>query len=774
MTARSFTLTPAEQQRIEHIDQLVVLGGDGVAELLAALSDASWTVRRATVAALAALGDEAIPDLFAWLSEQRTSEHAIAAAVDAFAASTGSTATAAALRLLASTTPAVAADGASILGRRHAVEVVDALAAQLDHVDDNVAVASIEALGAVAPAGLPANAIDPLIRILEKRSFFRAFPALQVLARSADPRIVQPIGELLSDPIFGTEAIRALGRTGLAAAIEPLGNLLADPGATSLVVTALAELIARAEWRGAGANVANNLRATLAPRVDMLIEALPTADATERAAIITVLGRAGSAVVVPVLAELLDDASVRPLAVDAIKALTRSHEVALLSALEGSDAATIAAVLPLVTSTRDAVGVRALLVDGDSEIRARACEALARLGDTTAVPALFEALADRNPRVALAATGAIQSLQTEDTAERTLAALATGTPAVRRQALRIVAYLGFATAFEPVLAATADPDRRVAELAITALAQSPDPRVDDALAQLGRSPDPALRATVMRAWSTREQSRAVKELERGLGDDDAWVRYYACQGLGRIGWSAATPLLLARLSDAMPHVRIAAIEALAHFDTAAAWQALTSAVRSNDPDERRAALVGLGQRARPAAVPILVDAARSPDLATQLIAISGLARQVAPEAVSELGNAARSPDPALREAALSLLAERDDRAAVLELIAVARDAEPLDGAHLALSRPSVARGVVLGEALLGADDHTASVLAAALARMSATAPLFEALTTGTSAARRAAASALTAIGAIGAREAVAKLAYDDPDPDVRRFCVALA
>ena len=54
MTAPGFSLTAGEHRRVERVDQLVALGDAGVAELLGALDDPSWTVRRAAVAALAA------------------------------------------------------------------------------------------------------------------------------------------------------------------------------------------------------------------------------------------------------------------------------------------------------------------------------------------------------------------------------------------------------------------------------------------------------------------------------------------------------------------------------------------------------------------------------------------------------------------------------------------------------------------------------------------------------------------------------------------------
>src|SRR6185312_14774347 len=120
----------------------------------------------------------------------RTSERAIAAVVDALVGSVGATVNAAAIELLANPSAPVAADGASILGRRHAIEALPQLVAALAHVDDNVAAATIEALGALGPAGAPAGAIEPLIAVIESRAFFRAFPALQVLARSGDPRAV--------------------------------------------------------------------------------------------------------------------------------------------------------------------------------------------------------------------------------------------------------------------------------------------------------------------------------------------------------------------------------------------------------------------------------------------------------------------------------------------------------------------------------------------------------------------------------------------------------
>jgi HEAT repeat protein len=772
---RALSLTDAEHRRIERIDRLVLVGAASVGELIASLADASWTVRRAVVAGLAALGDDAVGPLCGWLRHQRSSERAIAAAVDALSASVGASASAQVAGLLGDPRPAVAADAAQILGRRSAVEAAPALAGLLEHPDDNVAVAAIEALGAIGGASV----IDALIDVLDRRNFFRTFPALQVLARAGDPRVVAPLARLLDDDTYRIEAARALGRSGYAQAIRPLSALLRRAGdaIVRLVALALADLVVRAEWHGAADHAGEVLRAVIGPFAARFVAALRAADPAERNAIAVVLGRIGDAGVLPDLSRLLDDPDARLAVTDAIQRITRHRDDALVEALTSADPATRAAVLPVVHTLRAADGVRALLGDDDPEVRAQACEALARIGDTSAVPQLFAALADPSPRVGHAATAAIQSLGVADTAARTIAALRSGSPAVRRHALRIIAYMGFAEAFAPVLEATDDRDPRIAELAVGAIGMMIDPRVEPALDRLAGDAREAIRAATMRAVGHRGGDAARRVLERGLADDAAWVRYYACQGLGRIGDGATTALVIGRLADATPHVRVAAIEALARIATPAAWQALCTAIRSSDLDERRAALTSMAQRANDEVLGFLREAVGSPDGATRLIALAGLGRRAEPEAIAALIAAASGEDPGEREAALSLLGDRIDPPASAALVELALAIDLEHPVHLTLSRPGAARVHAIAVRLATADERAAGLLTAALARMGdelATGALFEALRSSSPAVRRAAAAALIGIGADGARPAVTALALGDLDPEVRRVCAAMS
>ena len=144
--AGPLTVSVSDRRRIEALDRLTAGGEAAVPALLDMLDEPSWTVRRAVVAGLAALGDEAVAPLVARLASRRDNEAAIAANVDALVGSSGNVESAISL-LADNESAAVVADVAQVLGRRRSVAALPVLRRLMAHVDDNVAVAAIEALG---------------------------------------------------------------------------------------------------------------------------------------------------------------------------------------------------------------------------------------------------------------------------------------------------------------------------------------------------------------------------------------------------------------------------------------------------------------------------------------------------------------------------------------------------------------------------------------------------------------------------------------------------
>lgn len=774
MTYLSESRAASEPERLLRVRTLVNGDPGALDELLAMRLDPSWTVRREVVAALGHLGDAALPALCRSLVRERDDETRIAATVDALVASRGDVE--AALKALASSAEAVVlADVAQILGRRHSQTSLQTLALLVEHVDDNVSVAAIEALGRIGGRGV----VDVLVKAVESRRFFRCFAAIDVLGKSGDPRAIAPLVGLLDNPQYGFEAMRALGRTGDRAAVGPLCRLLAasSDGVVRAVAQALADLRQRyGERLGTTLPIEEALRrAAPSGAARRLMHCMNGADVSEQVAIVEALGCLHEDSATPTLLHALDAApAVAATAAKVLKQLASSSETQWIEALRLGNSLRRQAILPIISRTNALEAVLECLSDESATVRRLACEALTSLGRPEATPILFERLHDRSPAVVQAAISAISALGSSDTLALATAAAAANAPAVRRAALRILSYTGRPEALSVFESGTRDADVRVRDAAIHGLSLIETPRAVDLLLELTHDASAATRASAVRALGgTNTDVQVIEQLLQALQDGDPWVRYYACQSLGKLGDVAAVPAVVERLADVAGQVRVAAIEALSRLGGERAFQALGEAATSSDVDQRRAALVGLGLSSTDRAVPLLLPHAESDDVATRLIAISALANFQTPATLEVLGRALYDADENVRAAAIGLLGKRSSTEATLLLTALLRDPTNAERAYAALCQPQAERVAGLCTALYAADDEHAIQLTHILARLNqadATAALFEALTVDNPAARKAAATTLAAVGGHEARTALRRLAKEDPDAEVRRVC----
>jgi HEAT repeat protein len=776
----SFPVSEGERQRIERIDLLIASGEARAGDLIVQLADPSWTVRRAVVSALAALGDQAIGPLVERLTHDRGDETVLAAVVEALVASTGDVEPALA-RLCAHRHPPVLADVAQVLGRRRNPAAVPLLQALAEHDDDNVAVSAIEALGRVGSRA----AVEGLLASLGSGNFFRVFPTIDVLGRSGDPRVIKPLASLLDNRHYALEAARALGRTGERGAVGPLAGLLRSSALADVRVAAvaLAQLEDEYESRyGVTAPLREALRRSLEPRAitRRLGQALAGADPDERAAICVLLGTVGDQAAIPLLMQVAPEPDpVGTAAHLALQEVGRRSDDRVVEALRSSDGAARKAMLKVVSHQALTGEVVACLDDPDPEVRAAAADALARIGETRAVPALFERLADSSALVVQSAISAIQSLGSPDTASLALAGARAPSPAVRRWSLRILAYFGYERTTEVFLAGVADPDPRVQESALYGLAFLDDPRAREALLAASHDPEPRVRAAAMRAFGQGvPEARMQASILRGLADPEPWVRYYACQAAGRLRVDAAIEGMVGLLDDGAGQVRVGAVDALSHFDHPAARRALLTAVTAGDAELRQAALVAVGIARLDEALPAVLAAVTAPAASTRLLAVSALSSFDDASAIQALRQAADDSDESVRTAALSALGHLGGPQPAAALIAVLRECQATDARRVvqALSIPARGRIAAIVSELGTADDELAPSLTAALARMqdaAAAGALIGALTLPNPAARRAAAVTLGGVGSTDALAALRHAAVADGDSDVRHICAAV-
>jgi HEAT repeat protein len=725
------------------------------------------------------MGEPAVGQLCDLLEHRRDSETRIAAAVDALVASRGDVDVAVS-RLAQSETAAVLCDAAQILGRRRSTAAVPRLAALSTHADDNVALAAIEALGRIGDD----DAITPLIAAVESRSFFRTFPAIDVLGRTGSPRAAKALFALLDEPPYASEAVRALGRMGEPSAIGPLTALLtrANDGMVRTVATALAEIDDRSVERFGNASAigATLSRDEFRRTTRRIVQALSQADAVEESALCRVLGWIGGEASILALVDLLStERSAAPTAAEALGRLGKAASPVLLAALLGADSERRLMILPLIGHSADAVpALVECLGDLNPSVRSLACDALARVGQTEVVPRLFALLGEGDARVAQSAIAAIQSLGSPLTERLATEAAKSSDARVRRAGLRIVAYFGYASAIDVLVDAMEDGDERIRDAAIFGLPFIETPGATEALLRASAHPSSRTRAAAMRAiGQAAGESRMLVALRTGLHDPDPWVRYFACQALSRRRDEEAAEMISALLADPAGQVRVAAIEALAQLRGVHALDALHAAAVGADADVRRAALLGLGHVKDPSSMPVLLKAVEGDDPATRLVALSALAGYDGPAIAHALGERLMDGDESVRRATAALLGSRGGADATRVLLAHVAN-RPMQAAIVAaLAQPAEGRIEVLSDELRGASAVTAPLIVSALARSQrpeTARVLEEAFSSDDPVIRRAVAPALAAMSTRSARALLAHAAANDPDEEVRQISAAAA
>ncbi len=245
------------------------------------------------------------------------------------------------------------------------------------------------------------------------------------------------------------------------------------------------------------------------------------------------------------------------------------------------------------------------LKDRDVDVRRAAAQALANLEDPRAVPGLIAALGDGDAQVRASAAMALGSLEDRRAVPGLLGLLKDSSVEVRRYALSALSNFPDGVPVDVVLATMNDADPEMRQVAISyALSRfhegdedSPaDPRFVAAFTRLLKDPSADIRQMAVSAVAQAGLTQAPAELLAMASDKSADVRQQVAYALGHIGDAKAVPALKTLLSDANADVREAAINGLSEVRDRSALEALVGALRSEDPTVRRQAAMALGQR----------------------------------------------------------------------------------------------------------------------------------------------------------------------------------
>jgi len=447
----------------------------------------------------------------------------------------------------------------------------------------------------------------------------------------------------------------------------------------------------------------------------------------------------------------------------------------------------VACLLPAATAQPDVPALIDALQGSDADARIAARRELAEIGPEAVLP-LLDLVMSEQASTAQAARQTLHWLAVgwqrtpasrAAVSPQLLEGAAAGRPAeTRRLALQLLGMAGDAGAVPRIAELLGDPE--VAESAVGALQQIPEPQAVEALtAALPRAPA-ALQVVILNALGARGAGAAADDVAALLGAADESVRVAAAEALGRIGHPDAVEPLTRLLDGATGELRAAAFDALlriARHEIAQGQAAQARGIletlmaRARSEAEQLGFLAGLGELGAEApAGPPQALLQQSNRRALRVEAVAVLAKVPGGGVLQALMGALEDESGVVRIAALHALGQRADPAALTAVVpfASAADAETRIEALTALSRLGVPAAA---QAIAGAiEDKAPEVREAALAAYLAIGRGLAAKQEAVAArgvfedlARRARGTAqwqpaLDGLGAIGSAESLAVLA----------------
>ena len=567
------------------------------APLLDALSDESWRVRRAAIRGVSQhAAPEAIASLVSLVVKNHHNPSLLNSALQVLTASKVDTLSPL-LELLKDPDPDLRMQAALALGDQRNARAVDGLIEMLRDEDTNVRYHAIEALGKLKAT----EAVDVLAEIAESKDFFLSFAALESLTNIGDARVASKMAPLLDNEFLRDPAINLLGKLGDDSAVGPLTALLNTPGVpTSAIADALAAIHDRYdEQYSEGAYIADLVsREISATGIQNLLDALASEPGKgPLRSIALVLGWQKRSGLDRALTRLMGREEVRDEIIEALVRHGSATVELLMEQLSSEDLEVRRSAVMALGRIGDSTATPALVEALNEEsLSIDAANALGRIGDARAVDGLVNLIGNSDASVRQATVSALNSLTLPSIAERIIPLLRDPDPNVRESAVKIAGYFGYPESAGALLDLSRDPNERVRCAALEHLPFVEDERALDVLLHAMKEETPNARAAAARALGNMFAPEVVRPLIEGLSDDDIWVRYFSARALGRMRSEDSVAALKKVVEEEkFNHVRIAALDSLGQIGGERIAGIVAALVHDDDPDVAHAAQVALSK-----------------------------------------------------------------------------------------------------------------------------------------------------------------------------------
>lgn len=616
---------PSEKIRMEALRKLAE---KDKREVVKALSDESWRVRRVAVEELQKSAKDMVIDLLKKMKEEYHNLNVLNSILKVASNIPYADIVDILSDMLKDKDPDLRIYTVQLLQNQKNPKIEDLLISALFDENPNVVFVAIEGLGKIRSQ----KAVPYLLDILDKRDFYLSIPVLEALKEIRDSSVLLKIYPLLEDEIFSPYVIEILGDVGDDYSAKILVDYLNKTiNYSDKVVDSLGRIYKRYDEKLEGEYIIKIIKDNIKPEgIKNLINAISSIREEILKNIIPILGEIKDPVIERILLKLLGNPNLRSEILEVIIRRGENIIPILLEKLKEDDKELkMLAIIALGRIGNNSVVPYLLEVfEEEDDLTVVCAGALAKIGDKRAFEPLIKKLGHPDPYVRQAVISAINSLGHPELPQKLKELLRSENIYEKESAIKIAGYFGFEECKKEIFDLINDENEDIRRAVYENIVFFEDESVVDLLKEGLDKEKRKVREVIAKSLMYIEKEKALPLLRIALRDSSPWVRYYAVKSL----LFHNPPDIFEILEDLLKReetnlVRIVIIDSLGELKNKKALPLLKSFLQTQDRDLLLATIRAIGKIKHPESISLLLPFLNSSDKSVRMETLRALGEQ---------------------------------------------------------------------------------------------------------------------------------------------------